>query len=956
MGKFSIKDTPWSFLFLAGFIASFGIWIYTGITYPNLAFSWNLIPSFDSYNEALYKYNLGLLSFERYSDVFIKSYLISADSPKQPFFSQVVLIAGIWLGLAGLLALVTEFGSKAFYIFIGGILILAYSLRLDFYLPFSFAGIEYIIPVLIVGASIIRHIRDQSPAFSLRFISYLTSIALLITLAIASQDEREESLLLFVENAIPGLYLFAAYFMLQIAVEIPAFFMELTSRRNSEKPGSNFLNFLAISVLYLATLLLFYFHISGRIDFELRFFSAFPLLGISILLGIRNFPIRLLSPGIEVQPVPGRMFFLSAAVVVCSFTAYLFASGNDLYIEAMEDFIMYTHIGGAIFFPIYILINFLSPAWENKPIYKIMFKPYRMGVTLLHITISLTAIVLFFASEMIPFSQLMSANMTQRAGIEYRAGNSDRAKALLDLAIGYTSRGTNQHFLYGNIYTSERELGKAWYHFEQSVEKNSNEYAVLNLARNYRLRDKWFESKDLLLEEWRKTPHPALALALGNLYNETSFLDSAAYYYGETRRGGADIRNAAEVNLSSVVARLPNENVREQWAKREAVPGMAANLSLIYPDYPINELLRDADKLADTFAIINNRLQTAFGLLTPNDLSQIKSLSDTWIFSYYRDKVLDKIQLHYLHQKDIANFQRINAELGSLYNSERKNHIYLHGSAALENRKWDLAFSKFTEADSLGFSIPDVEWAILYAALGKINQALEKNSNLPNTSLNDFLIQRLSNDSTYYWNTWVADSRTVNSEKLRVDILKIQNESLRNAAFLQAAGFLLENGLLEKLGPFLTSDSWQNTIDLELLIKIRHDYEFLMGSKTEGVGVLWSTADQEILKQARNLQSFEEKKEAYLIAAKNYWNDGLVLTVAAELQKMDAPGAAYELLLEAHLANPYSVEILKAYILICKRMSLENFLEIGLRRLQNLISEPEFKNFQKLVSAQKDTW
>ena len=86
------------------------------------------------------------------------------------------------------------------------------------------------------------------------------------------------------------------------------------------------------------------------------------------------------------------------------------------------------------------------------------------------------------------------------------------------------------------------------------------------------------------------------------------------------------------------------------------------------------------------------------------------------------------------------------------------------------------------------------------------------------------------------------------------------------------------------------------------------------------------------------------RENLYLAAKLNpFYEDAVIASVnyISALDKFEA----YDLLVSALDINPYSVPLLKAYILQCARVQLNNYADLSLESLRGLVSSQEFQAF-----------
>lgn len=950
---FNTKDIAWAWIFTLLLIIGIAGFIYAVSGLAPSAIPWNFIANYDSFTERIGSHAIGLLELPILSDVFLKTEQIAGGLPL-PSGLLYGLFAGIWiLSLASILSLAEEFSSQIFYVLIGFAALLLYMLRVDLWIEgaANYPFLSYLFPILLVSPTLAGFITGKKLSFTPRFFAYLMYATGLAYLSMDFNNLVFNSLPFQILSAFPVFFLLFAISQLFIIHELPALFVELSTRKRSMKSGSNMGNFFLLLLLYLATLLLYYLNSTGKIRFEMPYFNPFVLWMISMLLAIRSMPFRLQSTGQQAPAIPLRMALIAMALPAMLLISYAQVTGQDVLLEALEDIIIQGHLAGAAFFAVYIFINFIGPLWENAPVYKVMYKPYLMGSWLLMFTTVMCALALFYASDLTPYYQWMAGRYTQEAGLHLQENRLTQAKPVLDLALGYSSRGNRQHYLMGLVHHQEREYGKAFFHFTQAQEKNPNVAAGVNLIRNYRLRDKFFEAKDEAEQGWKETKDPAYAFVLGHLFLETRLLDSAAFFYREAERGVEPLKQPVRTNLDAVIYQSRSEALmQERVDDYKQNNAYSLNLSVLQPDFDLLEFLPKAENLADSFAIIHNYLHHQGYALPSESLEWILSLSDGWVFPFYKEQIKDKLAQSYFLSGRIAQMQGIERQLQK--NEVANRSVYLQKAAkkAMEFRKFSLvkdlmasiSSEEIASVDPFLILLPELKDGLLrseelVANLGKTDQS----------GLMPFINGSRSNDSTYYWTIWFQADKAPLSV-LEEQLLQITEPELRNRAFFDVSYALFLAGKREDLLEWVEKEAMVGSIHASLLENLRADVAFLYNQRNEGAGVLWSAEEQTSLQNWRE----DGMTEPMLFRSQvHLWKDALVLQLAEELEERQEGMEAYQLLLDAHQSNPYSVEILKAYVRLCRIQNLAAFEQRGLEKLRLLISPQDYQNYLQNLPA-----
>ncbi len=958
--KFKLDEAPLAIFFFALFIGAFLFVLLGSFQFPQ-AIEWIQSSKVDPYTTQFRTFEIGLFSFDRFSEIFLStSHIKGGNYVINPNW-YTLFIGFLLFSYASILALIPDFKRIIFYTGIGIAYLALYFLQIEQLFPtlLEIKWLRYVVPFIFCTPALILFISGKQFPLSLRLLLHILLFALPIIIHLSVVSDLT-AIKIMAAGTVPGLVLVSSILLLLVAHEIIAFFLEITSRRPSLKRGQNIKHFSLIVLLYLGTLALYYLDISGNIDFDLAFFNAFILLSLSIILGLRAIPFRLLSFGYEISPATTRMLYCAFSLIPLSFIGFAFASGNDMYKEAMEDIILFSHIGMGIFFFIYVLINFLDPAFHNRPVYKIVYQPVLMAFSTALIMGSLASMAVFYLAKLLPMNQTYAGNFAQIAQIDLEKSNHERAQKLLEIANGFAPYNHIANYQLGNSFDATNDLGQAYYFLEKATETNATPQSQINLAQNYVARGRPFDAIGLLNKNWKENQDTHIAFALGNLYAKTSILDSAVYWYTKSRED-KKFQTLAIRNISAIIARTGISSVDDTFTSQlsqEEIVSLGANAAILATSTDEVELMQNAPMLQDTFAIWNNMLLNQQFIIEREGLMQKEQVAFTWPFFFYTERILEKISYRYYYQGNKKDALRLMKILSNRDGQRQGKYTYQLGSWALENNKWQLAEDYFRKAGSLEFNFSTIERALAKAGDENKMDALRLIDEEANAQLNSFknyLNGNIHSDSSYYWQLYFEnDQMDVNT--ITGLFRNIKNERIREKVFAEITFQQVRSGYAQTTNDWINDPRLNDLFGFELLWKLRHEVKFSLKMKEESVNLIFTEEQSRRLAQLRIEQDEIKIIELVEQLSEDSWNDLLILEGIEKYKQINRQDLAYQLSVEAHTGNPYSVQILKAYILICKEQNLNSYLEIGLYRLKSLINEKSFKTFSTQISLLESEW
>ena len=958
--KFKFNEAPLAILFFALFIGAFLFVILGSFQYPQ-AIEWIQTSKVEPFTTPFRTFEIGLLSFDRFSEIFLSSSDIKGGYYIVGNNWYILFLGFLLLAYASILALISDFKGIIFYTGIAISYLALYFLQIEQLFPslIELTGVRYIVPLIYCAPALTLFISGKHAPLPLRLLLHILLFAIPIFIYLSSQSDLT-AIKVMAASTMPGLLLISSALILLIAHEVTALFLEITSRRPALKRGQNIRHFSLIVLLYLVTLVLYYLDISGNIDFDLAFFNAFLLLSLSIFLGLRALPFRFLSFGYDISPATTRMLYCAFSLIPLSFIGFAFASGNDMYIEAMESIILFTHIGMGAFFFIYIFINFLDPAFYNRPVYKIVYQPIRMSFFTAVFMGSLVSIGIFYFAHMLPMNQAFAGNFAQIAQIDLEKNNHERAQRLLEIANGFAPKNHVANYQLGNSFEATGNLGQAYFFLEKANQRNTTPQAQINLANNFVARERWFDAILLLNRNWEEKQDSHVAFALGNLYAQTNILDSAVYWYTKSRED-KNLQTLANRTISAIIARTGIRSIDNTFTSEltdEQKISLGANAAILATSINEEKLMQNAPMLQDTFAIWNNMLLNGQFAIGREGLQQKEQVALTWPFFYYTERILEKISYRHYYQDNKKDAIRLMKTLANREGQRQAKYTYQLGSWAMENSKWKLATDYFQKADSLGLNFSNVEKALANASNGNKHKSLSLIIDDENTllhSLKNYLNGTIDSDSTYYWQLYFENSLMPGNEIVN-SLSKIDNERIREKVFAEITLQQVMDADAMSTNDWINDARLNDLFGYELLGKLRHEVLFALKLKEESVNLVFTENQSRWLSKLRTEEDEEKVIEWIERMSDDIWNDFVILEAIEKYKAINRQDLAYQLTIEAHTQNPYSVKILKAYIVICKEQNLNSYLTIGLERLKTLIDEKSFQTFSAQISLLKAEW
>ncbi|SDL05746.1 hypothetical protein SAMN05421823_104259 [Catalinimonas alkaloidigena] len=455
-----------------------------------------------------------------------------------------------WLGIAVVMAVASGF-SRFWFLTITGLMLffLAFA-RLEL---LSFLGLDNSWPLagamaLMGGLSYYIHaFRPRMPLWQ-RLLPFV-GMSFLVGLALVYGAEVPQPVFQLLNYSAPLLVGVTLFFILLTAIDIPYALLTMVTRSGSFGQSNATFHFTLLTALYLFNLIVRYLSNRGLLEWDLMYLDAFLILGISTVLGLRNFARRERQYQSILSFRPGGAFlFLALALMSFACLTWYQASDHDAMIEMFEDAITLSFAGFGAAFYFYILINFGSALRQGLPIHRIAFEPFRVpyaGVTLFAVA---GIGIALFNSGLFPVYQGISSYYTGLGDIYRLENNALLAEQYYREALEYEYRNHRTNYALATLARAKDDQNSTTFYFDQALEKAPTEESWVGLSESYLRRNQFFDALFTLQESVEAFPEsPTLYNNLALLYYGTGILDSTYYYLQRAKEVGGTTLTATNL-------------------------------------------------------------------------------------------------------------------------------------------------------------------------------------------------------------------------------------------------------------------------------------------------------------------------------------------------------------------------------------------------------------------------
>lgn len=634
---------------------------------------WDVQASSQIQNSPLISFEKGILPFQMQVPVYFLQYEYIAQDLHIPLWASKAWVIGIFLGFSVLISAVTSFKRLYFLLSTTLAILFLVSLRMDLigiwglYSKWLFSGLAIF---LYVGLAYYFHTFGKNIGFGKKILANLLISCIFLTLIFTKSEQQIPSAYLAGYGMIfPFLLTLTTIFL--VATEIPFTFASFTSTLGN-KQRLEFKSFHIVMLFYIGNLVLLYLKNTKMLVLDIFYIDDLYLLAASLILGIWGTRYNPLFQSVVTSSV--RTWVYATMALIAALTiAYLHAVANEAAIAALEDFVVYAHLGFGAVIWIYTTFNFknATPPDSNNTSFVAEFYGNQEQKSIpFYIARGLGFLVMgifIFKENSFPIKQSFAAYYNGLGDVyllHYNEFNHRIADAYYSEAL--TNDEINHRLWFSRAaLTAQKPQARP----EEIAERiNQLQKATLRdaIPQDYALIAQEFakSGQDLLanlefregFEHFPKSPQLANNISL--IYARNKVLDSALYYF-KTYEKYASNESEKDINFLALLLQkpfIPRDSV-ERFLKKGGDAAYEANRLAILHLY-------------------NKPVQEEFKL----DFAR-KSQEDT--------SALDIIQASYLH-----NF---------LLTSQKQDTLALHITKKLASTQANASFLEFLKLAQQSF-------------------------------------------------------------------------------------------------------------------------------------------------------------------------------------------------------------------------------------------------------------
>lgn len=957
---------------------------YAYYSNPVPVITWDHFQQLNTEEVLIKTYSKGIFDIPVYGDNYLVYEVLGGSELTPNTHASYFFLIVFSISLVVLISVVSSLSRFWFIIGMGIFCVFMMLLQLDATQLFGLTNkIPSIVSILLfcLLAYYFHAIRSVS-SMVIRFVSFGALYSLLLIIVVFFGQVQDPLLHLSV-NSFSLAVVITIVFMLMVAHEIPAAFINVITKGTSQSKSMQ--HFLVIIAFYLVNLLLAYGIKIGYMSLNIWVIDFFLLFSVSAVLGIWGFRQR--EPQYEsffpADPI-GMYFILGMAAMSFGTLSYFMATANDTILIVLRDVIIYSHLGYGIIFLFYVIANFGSMLTKNLQVHKVLYKPNTMPYFTFRFMglICTFAFLVFDTNWRTPFNQIFAAYNNSYADIYLAQGDIETAERYYKKSVFFRNQNHHAHYALAGIKALNLEAENEIAEWKEASYSNPPPQTIVNLSNAYKRNHKTAEAL-YAMERASQTlvDKGAILNMKGLIYNQLNMADSALFAFQQARKF-SNIKRVAETNLLATSARFkmtyPADSLLLLIGSNQEGPKANALALANLQKTPIQlEFIIGSDTAlsATKAAFMCNYFINQRAVVDTILINQVIQLARRPINDSFKDYLLMASAQAYYAQGLIKRAFDITREIA--YRKGSGKHFLLLGQWALEQGNPEIAGNYFALAKE------KQEPSALFSEAIALTEA----NNFPNATLLWDSLSR-STDSTFViaaekitslLKITSAQTSSLDDEgkylycRYKISLqdslqfLKVVNsirdEEFKSRALIEyskkwyaldeheiAARFL---NLLQGLTPTKESTLAEFYYMNCMLLAESKNWDELQ-KQISMVSVLKKYYRNELIywqalldeKDGKSAEAY--KKFDYLGKANMYFEEALVTSSQFFAKDTTVDRLkSYSMLVEGLLVKPNSVKLLKAFIKEAAIIGFDDVAEESLEKLKALLPRSSFNRYVK---------
>lgn len=323
-----------------------------------------------------------------------------------------------------------------------------------------------------------------------------------------------------------GFLIISGVFIFLISHEIIAGLVWLVSK-NAQKGKNSLPQFLIISLIFLANVLLVFLENAKKIEKSSFVIPSVFLFLISVILGLWGFRQFVNQKQWFSFQKSGVWIYLGMATIALATIGFIFGTNNDPLIELFEDFVSISLLAVGGSFIVYVLINYLQIFKQGLEVHKVLYKaPFNKLIYARTISVFLI-LFLFSLKNFHSFYQAKAGLSSAIADFYLAEGDLKAAETFYKESTHNDLYNHKANMSLASLALSQGDKINAAFFFNQTLSQKPSPYAFAGLSASLENENMYFDALFALQNGLKKFPENSQLLSnLAYLQEKSKLTDS----------------------------------------------------------------------------------------------------------------------------------------------------------------------------------------------------------------------------------------------------------------------------------------------------------------------------------------------------------------------------------------------------------------------------------------------
>lgn len=521
-------------------------YVFCWLTGIKQIINWQVMSQLGDVSAIIDRFTLGAQNFEIPAKVYYITEQYVASGMQINESANAIWLGIFTLAITILWAISTQLKGLWYYAATSVLLLAMVALSIDELFGQSNYLYSGLVLFSLLSLSFYFNTYNKEAHFWLKFLLFGVLFVILALIISKYANQNAPILFLAAKATIPALIL-AVFFIFFIAYDIILAVLTLTTKGGAEK---SLVNFSIFTLIYLINIGLTQLHNIKWIDWQMLYINPFLLLLVSIIIGFIFLKKKeQLFNTIFKASNELTLTFFAFSILSLGLNAYQFSIGNDPAIEAMEDFIIYTHFVMGLCFFAYVFFNFFPLFRQKYDVAKVVFKPLQFALYYFRGAAILIIFAILINNQFFPVMQSFAGFYNTLADHSVATKQYQLAEIYYKNAIGFERQNHKSNYGLASLAALQGDNRTAGAYYRLAVQKKPTEFAFAALSNTLQNEDLFFEAMFALKDGLKIYPKSGeLQNNLALLFEKSKAIDSSLFYL-EKAKVNAENKNIIEANL-----------------------------------------------------------------------------------------------------------------------------------------------------------------------------------------------------------------------------------------------------------------------------------------------------------------------------------------------------------------------------------------------------------------------